>query len=121
MKAVPRVMLPEATDPPPLTLDVTHVDAEVVGVTMAGDVDAGAAEQLRAFMVAAVDRHLPRSIVVDCSGVSFLDAAGVGALVRAHEHATARLVALRLVNPSRTVTRVLTVAGLAGVLGLEPS
>ena len=112
-------MLPEATDPPPLTIDVTRVDAEVVGVTMAGDVDACAAERLRAAIAAAVDRHRPRAVVVDCSGVSFLDAAGVGALVRAHEHAAVRLVELRLVNPSRTVTRVLTVAGVAGVLGLD--
>jgi anti-sigma B factor antagonist len=51
-------------------------------------------------------------VELDCSGLSFIDAAGVGAIVRAHQACEARGAKLVLVDPSDPVVRVLRLVKL---------
>ena len=56
-------------------------------------------------------------VELDCSGVTFIDACGLGVLVAAHRWCEARDAKLTIVEPSRCVVRLLDVAGLDSVLG----
>jgi anti-anti-sigma factor len=57
-----------------------------------------------------------RSIVLDLPGVSDIDAAGVGELVRAYNMAAAVDGALRIARPTSRVREMLEVAGLFELL-----
>jgi anti-anti-sigma regulatory factor len=58
-----------------------------------------------------------RTVVADLRAVSFVDCAGVGALVEGRRLAQRRGVALEIV-PGRAVTRLAALLDLSGVLGL---
>jgi anti-anti-sigma factor len=69
-----------------------------------------------ALLCAAV-RHRGREIAVDLSGVTAIDAAGIGALMSLRAASTY----LRLIDPSETVCRVLRLAGLHSVFDISDS
>jgi anti-anti-sigma factor len=60
--------------------------------------------------------RLDGDVELDCSGLTFIDAAGLGTLVKAHEACAARGARLVVVDPSRAVTRLLRLVGLDTVL-----
>lgn len=55
---------------------------------------------------------LDGDVDLDCSGVDFIDAAGLGAFVRAHGQCAARGTHLVVVDPSRAVLRLLQMVEL---------
>ena len=61
-------------------------------------------------------RNGTREIVLDLAGVSRIDAAGVGELVRAHNMTTAASAVLRIARPTSWVRRVLQRVGLLETL-----
>lgn len=73
--------------------------------------------------IATVQRYLERldggDIVVDCSGLTFVDASGLGLLVRAHLDCEGRGVRLLLVDPPRCMTRLLAITELDSLLNVQ--
>jgi rsbT co-antagonist protein RsbR len=55
----------------------------VVLLPLVGAVDAGRAERIMASLLESIDRHGARVVLLDVTGVPFLDAAVAGYLVRA--------------------------------------
>ena len=85
-----------------------------------GEIDMGAAEALlvRTTELAAA---LEGDLVLDLEKVSFIDSAGMRALLIVRENLTAGGRALRLSNVTPEVKRLLDLVGLTGVLsGDEP-
>jgi anti-anti-sigma factor len=80
-----------------------HQDTAVV--CLRGPVDAALTPNLRDALTWAVRHHT--AVFVDLSAVSAVDAAGLGALIRAHRRASSRGVALCLVAPSQPVLSAL--------------
>ena len=96
--------------------------AEVVGTEGAatvarrvGELDVGAASQAFAGLLAAADTD----VVVDVSGLTFLDFRGLTALVAAHRRAAEDGHTLALRNPPERVSYVLNVSGADQVLHVE--
>ena len=58
-------------------------------------------------------------IELDCSGLEFIDAAGVGAILRAHQACETLGAKLVLVDPSSPVVRVLCLVNLDTVLHIR--
>jgi len=87
-------------------------------VAVAGEVDCSTAPQ----MGACIDSLLaaaPREVVVDLTAVTFLDSAGLHALVTAHARAEEAGVRLRVLVATRAALRPIQVTGLWDVLGAE--
>jgi anti-anti-sigma factor len=83
-------------------------------VAVAGEVDVEAAPRLRDALVEAVADG--EQVVVDLSSVTFMDSAGLSALVVAHRVAEARGVRLRLRGvPPRVLTLIARGHDLRGV------
>jgi stage II sporulation protein AA (anti-sigma F factor antagonist) len=80
-------------------------------VHVVGDVDLDSSSQLERFLA---DRG-PGDLVVDLSGVTFIDSAGIAVLVKAHMEAEQRGERLALANPSRSTQRILELTGLTEV------
>jgi anti-sigma B factor antagonist len=92
-----------------------YVNKSVNGVPVVAtprEIDLTTAEQLRAALLAAANHGHP-TIVVDMSGTTFCDSAGLSTLVRAYERSQADDQQLRLViPPDGGVTRIVTLTGV---------
>jgi anti-anti-sigma factor len=78
--------------------------------TVTGDIDMHTARHLEAALHEALDTYRPHTLTIDMAGVAFLDAAGVTALIRTHEHE--HHADIVLTNAQPIVARVFAIVGL---------
>jgi anti-sigma B factor antagonist len=97
-------------------------DREVVMV--AGEIDLATAPVVYTYLRAAVDAHrgtAGRVVTVDLSEVTFMDASGLTALLRAQAHSRRQGGDLQLAALCPRITRLLHITGLAGHFALCPT
>ena len=94
-----------------LSFETLESETETV-VTVGGEVDMATAPQLDHYLCALVDRD----VVVDLSGVAFLDSSGVSALVNVLQAFEARGRTLRVVGERDNVRTVFEVTGVYDAL-----
>ena len=87
-------------------------------VEVAGELDLHSAPQLRAEVGRAIEQGGAPLLVVDLSGVTFLDSTGVGVLVGALKRAREAGGALHFCGAQPRVRRVFEITGLIGALPL---
>jgi anti-anti-sigma factor len=93
-------------------------DADRNVVCLRGEYDMSTAPALAALLAAAIGRD-GTEVVIDLSGVEFIDAATIGVIIRAREFLQSRAPSrsLTLRSPSPCARRIL---GLCGVAELTP-
>lgn len=111
---------PSRADPDVAVADFTVVVNEEGAQTVAhitGEIDIATCERLRD----AIEPHLGpgQRVVLDLSGVSFMDSSCLKVLVQARTTLTADSGSLILRNPSDAARRVLTATGLAELFDIE--
>lgn len=105
-----------AADPgEPSTTTVRSGDT--VTVVPRGDLDVATAGAFADVAVAALGALPLRSVVVDLSGVDFVDSTGLGSLVRLRTEARRRGARMTVVGAPERVQRVLRITGLDRELG----
>lgn len=105
---------------PPYQIRVEHSDAATALLSACGEFDiANAAALSRALQ--RQFRRGPRDIELDVSAVTFIDVVGIEAILTVAQQAQAIGGSLRLIRPSRAVTRLLRVAGLEAALTAAPA
>lgn len=87
--------------------------ADRLVLTVAGEVDLAAYPRFESEVALAWDGLT--DLVVDCSGVTFLDSMGLRVLVHAMQRAADNGRSVHLAAPSRPVLRVLDLAGVRGL------
>jgi anti-anti-sigma factor len=92
------------------------VEGDVAVLEVGGEVDLATVEQFRA---ALADAQRSERVVVDLTGVSFMDSAGVNALVGAY-HRSLPNGELRLVGMRSNVRRVFEITGLFALFQDDP-
>jgi anti-anti-sigma factor len=97
-----------AVDEAVLTASVDGRRPAVVRLT--GELDLAGVPRLHSALA-----ELDGDVELDCSGLEFIDAAGLGALLKAHEACMAGGYKLVLVNPSPAVDRLLCLVELGTV------
>jgi anti-anti-sigma factor len=88
-------------------------------VSASGEIDIVNAEGLRDVLLSALNMGAA-ALVVDMTAATFLDSAGVTALVRATRRAAATGAALRLAVTAPAVLRVLNLVGIDRLVGVHP-
>jgi anti-sigma B factor antagonist len=96
---------------------MTTIPAPVLKLT--GEVDVHAARRLSEPLSSLLGSSAP-AIIVDASGVTFMDSTGLGALMRVHERLDRQGRALILVCPPGPVRRLLELTGLMDALRVVP-
>ena len=96
-----------------LTLHVCPRDSSAV-VWASGDVDTNVAETFRDMMLSVMRRHSP-SLLLDLSGVSFMDCAGLRALLMTRRLAAMRGGSVCLIAESPAVHRIIDLLGVRDV------
>ena len=90
-------------------------------VVVSGDVDLGTAPDFEDELARAVETGLDRGLVIDLTGVSFIDSTGLNALVRAFERQRLAGESLALVSDDSRVKMMLEVTRLDRVLRRYPT
>ena len=103
------------TPEPALVIEQQDDGGGTVVVAVVGDVDQVTRHQFAEAVDEAVDRA--RRVEIDLSEVSFMDSAGINALVRCHAAAERYGRSLAVLDPQPGVRRVLDICGLLDVLG----
>jgi anti-sigma B factor antagonist len=93
---------------------------QVAVVTATGDIDITNAEGLRDALLSALNAGAA-GLIADLTSTTFLDSAGITALVRAARRATAADATLRLAVTAPPVLRVLSLVGLDRLIEVYPS
>ncbi|GID26739.1 STAS domain-containing protein [Paractinoplanes brasiliensis] len=99
---------------------VTSLDSDGRTATVAlhGEVDVLTVDQVRTALTDALATH-PHQIVVDLSGLVFIDSTGLGALIFGFQRARDAGVRFRLTNPSAPIKQILVLSGLLEVVELS--
>jgi anti-sigma B factor antagonist len=87
-------------------------------LTLTGAVDVESRVPLRAAALKLID-DLPVGLVLDMSGVTFMDSTGIGALVDVGRSAQDAGISFTIRRPSARVVRTLEAAGLTDVWDVE--
>ena len=87
-------------------------------VAMPAEIDAVNAEKIRQELLSAVSLGAA-VVVIDMSGTTFCDSAGVQAIIAAYQQAAADSTELRLV--ATAVLRILTVVGVGQLVPIYPT
>ena len=88
-------------------------------LALTGDVDFAAHAGLTETIVGLIEAG--RSVVVDCSGVTFLDSMGLRALVEGHSAAVAAGLSFELADLSQPVLRVIELSGTSELFRIRGS
>jgi anti-sigma B factor antagonist len=92
-----------------------EVSGETATLAISGDVDIATAPSLRE----QLQRLDARNVVVDLSGVTFIDSTGLGVLVTALKRAREAGGQLTLRSPTRSTRKVLDITGLSQLVAIE--
>ncbi|MEZ0075149.1 STAS domain-containing protein [Planotetraspora sp. GP83] len=96
----------------------TRVLSDWTVVSVSGDVDIFTTYKLREHLLAALDRP-GRRILVDLSGVTFMDESGLGVLVFIRRTAMLHGGTLRLLAPTQSMRWLLKASGLSGTFAVS--
>jgi anti-sigma B factor antagonist len=91
------------------------VNGSIAHVVISGELDNSSAPRLIS-MVHEIAGPPVHRVELDCKGVTFLDSAGVRALIVTRNAAAQMGIDVVLVQPSPPVTRVIEMTGLVGLL-----
>jgi anti-sigma B factor antagonist len=94
-------------------------DDRSVVVTLSGEIDVAAAPTVRERLERAADRDAP--LVVDLTGVSFIDSTALGVLIGIHKQRVAGGGEMRLVISEPRVLKVFEITGLTDLFDIVPS
>ncbi len=102
------------------TFGVTEASAgRSVVVTLSGEIDVAAAPTVRERLEQAAGRD--GTLVVDLSGVSFIDSTALGVLIGIHKQREAADSGMRLVVSEPRILKVFEITGLTDLFDIVPS
>jgi anti-sigma B factor antagonist len=108
---VTRMKRPDTTADKQLTVTVLpHSQEGVVVLRVVGEIDLATVGRLRDHMDKVLGAY--QVVIVDCTGVSFLAACGIGLLIEIVDRTRTEEMALWLVANGRVVLRALEVTGV---------
>lgn len=95
----------------------SHTEAGTVVVQARGEIDLAIADVLWNEISARLTSGA--QVVLDCSGITFCDSAGLQVMLRAHREAPDRGAAFALAAIDGTIAHLLDLAGLTGMIPVQ--
>lgn len=94
-------------------------EAQTVTLRIAGDIDLASVSALTEFAEAELGRADCTAVVLDISGVSFIDSTGLSALLRVHSRGEELNKPVRLRDPSESVRYLMLITGTTEFFTIE--
>jgi stage II sporulation protein AA (anti-sigma F factor antagonist) len=96
-----------------------NVTGEVVTAYLSGELDHHTAKNMRESIDSAVELNSPTLLVLDFSGVSFMDSSGIGLVMGRYRNLQKTGAALHISGTSPTIYKVMKLAGIEKLAKLE--
>ena len=100
-----------------MEIEATSADRNLL-LEMKGELDHHGARNALRELELSIDAALPKKLVLDLSGVTFMDSSGIAVVLRARRRMEALAGSLVVVNIPRQAARVLETAGLGRYVNL---
>lgn len=94
-------------------------DGDTRILTLAGELDIGSAPVLRDALLRLLDAEDPPDVVLDASGVTFVDSSGLAVLLMGARRWASQDRRLVLRAPSRTLLRIVDLTGVRRAFEIE--
>ena len=101
-----------------MPITVTSRDG-VLTIALSGEIDHQVARDMMDAITDAIAERLPARLVLDLSGVTFMDSSGIAVLLRARRQLGHTGGALRVANIPAQARRVLDAAGIGRLISLD--
>ena len=101
-----------------MELQVKSADRNLL-LEISGELDHHGARNALREVEQAIDAALPKKLVMDLSGVTFMDSSGIAVLLRAYRQAGELGAALRVIHVPPQAGKVLRAAGLERLMRFE--
>lgn len=88
----------------------------ILVITLSGELDHNSAEEVRVKIDDRIDRDNIQKVVLDFSGVTFMDSSGIGAVLGRYKKLSNKGGKLCVAEPSKNVNRIFELAGLYKVI-----
>lgn len=105
---------------PPLSIAYRAEPPGAVRIHVTGEVDMDTCADLLAALLGCVDDPATEQVLLDMSGITFIDSSGIRALMEGHNRATQQDKTLRVVDWTPGTRRVFDLLGLADALEEGP-
>ena len=101
-----------------MPITVTSRDSALI-IALSGEIDHQAARDMMDSITDAIATRLPARLVLDLSGVTFMDSSGIAVLLRARRQMEHVGGSLRVTDIPAQARRVLDAAGVGRLITLE--
>ena len=93
-----------------------NMQRDILIVTLKGELDHNSAEEVRVKIDDKIDMNEAKNIILDFSGVSFMDSSGIGAVMGRYKKISYRGGNLFISNVNKNVNKIFELAGLYKVI-----
>ncbi len=96
-----------------------NVTGEVVTAYLSGEIDHHTAKDMREAVDNAVELNMPSLLVLDFSGVTFMDSSGIGLVMGRYRNLQKTGASLHITGAASNIYKVLKLAGIERLANLE--
>ena len=89
---------------------------KILITTLSGELDHNSAEEVRVKIDDRIDRDNIEKVILDFSGVTFMDSSGIGAVLGRYKKLVNKNGVLCIAEPNKNVNRIFELAGLYKVI-----
>ena len=93
-----------------------NMNNEILLVTLRGELDHNSAEQVRIKIDDKIDSLSIRNIILNFSGVTFMDSSGIGTVIGRYKKIKLREGNLVVTNVNRNVNKIFEMSGLYKII-----
>ena len=91
----------------------------VLNIKIKGDIDHHTAKEVRADIDTLVLESSPKELVLDLSGVEFMDSSGLGLVLGRYKKQSDFGGKMKIINPTRRIVQILQLAGVEKIIKIE--
>ena len=88
----------------------------VLYMSLEGELDESKALYTRGQMESSFDSYDMSKVVIDLSGLEFMDSTGIGVLIGRFKKLKERGVVVVIANPSKSIDKILTLSGIYSLM-----
>ena len=96
-----------------------NVTGEVVTAYLSGDLDHHTAKDMRESIDNAIELNMPSLLVLDFSGITFMDSSGIGLVMGRYRNLQKTGASLHISGASQSIYKVMKLAGIEKLAKLE--
>ena len=98
---------------------VSEVNSGRLTVHLSGELDHHGARQTMVEIIDRIDLNLPRSLVLDMSGLTFMDSSGIAVVLKSYKSMKELGGKMLVVNVPRQAMKVLDASGIQRIISIS--